>query len=154
MGRSERHVKNSYDFVEFLNTIQVGDNESMVSFDVVSLFTKILVDLAMEIAKKRLESCPSENLQEITNWSVEEICAGLKICLQATYLKFRYKFFRQIHGTAMGSPVSVVVANVVMKDVEERAINSFRQPPRVWKRFVDDSFVILDKVAVDKFLLI
>ena len=58
---------------------------------------------------------------------------------------------RQIHGTAMGSPVSVVVANLVMEDVEERDIDRFGQPPRVWKRFVDDTFVILDKVAVDKF---
>ena len=57
VGRSEHHVKNSYDFVEFLNTIKV-DDESMVSFDVVSLFIKIPVDLAMEIAKKRLESYP------------------------------------------------------------------------------------------------
>ena len=78
VGRSEHHVKNSYDFVEFSNTIKVGDNESIFSFDVVSLFTKIPVDLAMEIAiKKRLESYPSEDLQEITNWSVEEICTGL-----------------------------------------------------------------------------
>ena len=144
VGRSERHVKNSYDFVEFLNTIEVGDNESMVSFDVVPLFTKIPVDLAMEIAKKRLESYTTEDLREITNWSVEEIH------LQATYLKFRNKFFRQIYGTAMGSPVSVVVANLIMEDIEERAIDNFGQPPRGWKRFVDDTFVIFDKVAVDK----
>ena len=51
----------------------------------------------------------------------------------------------------MGSLVSVVVANLVMEDVEERAIDSFGQPPRVWKRFVDDTFVILDKTTVDKF---
>ena len=140
VGRSERHVKNSYDFVEFLNTIEVGDNESMVSFDV-SLFTKIPVDLAMEIAKKRLESYTTEDLREITNWSVEEIH------LQATYLKFRNKFFRQIYGTAMGSPVSVVVANLIMEDIEERAIDNFGQPPRGWKRFVDDTFVIFDKVT-------
>ena len=51
----------------------------------------------------------------------------------------------------MGSPVSVVGANLVMEDAEELAIDSFGQPPRVWKRFVDDTFIILDKVAVDKF---
>ena len=51
----------------------------------------------------------------------------------------------------MGLPVLVAVANLVMEDVEERAIDSFGQPPRVWKRFVDDTFVILDKVAIDKF---
>ena len=65
----------------------------MVSFDVVSLFTTTQVDLAMEIAKKRLESYPRKDLQDITNWSVEEICTGLRICLQATYLKFCNKFF-------------------------------------------------------------
>ena len=58
MGRSERHVKNSYDFVEFLNTIKVDDKESMVSFDVVPLFTKLPVDLVIEITKKQLESYP------------------------------------------------------------------------------------------------
>ena len=45
-----------------------------------------------------------------------------------------------------------MVANLVMEDVvEKRAVDSFRQPPRVWKRFVDDTFVIFDKIAVDKF---
>ena len=101
----------------------------MVSFDVVSLFTKIPIDLAMEIAKKRLQSYPNEDLQEIINWSVEEICTGRRICLQASYLKFCNKFFRQIRGTVMGSPVLVVVANLVMEDVEEQTIGSFGQPP-------------------------
>ena len=120
----------------------------MVSFDVVSLFPKIPVGLAMEIAKNRFKSYPSEDLQEITNWSVEEICTGLRIRLLATYLKFRHKFFRQIHGTAMGSPVSVVVANLVMEDVEERAIDSFGQPPRVWKAICRRHFCNFGQVVV------
>ena len=98
----------------------------MASFDAVSLLTKIPVDLAMEIAKKAIGILSyNEDLQQITNWLKEEFCTGLRICLQVTYLKFRNKFFRQIHGTAMGSPVSVVMTNLVMEDVEKRAIDSF-----------------------------
>ena len=89
-------------------------------FNVVSLFTKISVDLAMEIAKKQLEFYPGEDLQETINWLVKEICTKLRICLQAAYLKYRNKFFRQLHGIAMGSPVSVVVANWVIEDAKEK----------------------------------
>ena len=74
----------------------------------------------------------------------------IRICLQATYLKFRNKFFPQLRGTAIGT-ASVVVTNLVIENVEERAIDSFGQPQRVWKQFVDDNFVTLDKVAVDEF---
>ena len=32
------------------------------------------------------------------------------------------KVYRQIHSTVMGSPVSVVVANLVMEDMEQEAL--------------------------------
>ena len=38
----------------------------------------------------------------------------------------------------MGSPVSVVVANLVMEHVKQKALSSFSQPIRFWKRYVDD----------------
>ena len=37
-------------------------------------------------------------------------------------------------GTAMGSPVSVIVAYLVMEEVEDSALASFPSPPRFWKR--------------------
>ena len=54
----------------------------MVFFDIVSLFTKITFDLAMEIARKQLESYPNKDLPEITNWSEEEIFSRLRICFR------------------------------------------------------------------------
>ena len=60
--------------------------------------------------------------------------------------------YKQVHGTAMGSPVSVVVANLVMEDVEERALESFPSPPRFWKRYVDDTFTALPKTLITPFL--
>ena len=68
--------------------------------------------LVVEIAKSRLEVL--DNLEEITTW----------------------KHYKQIFGTAIGSPVSTVVANLVMKDVEKRALSTVHFPPKIWKRYV------------------
>ena len=38
----------------------------------------------------------------------------------------------------MGSPVSVLVANLVTEDVEERALSSYNTDVIFWKRLVDD----------------
>ena len=51
----------------------------------------------------------------------------------------------------MGSPISPVVANLCMEAIEEMAINTTSIPPKVWKRYVDDSFCILKRTAVNSF---
>ena len=53
------------------------------------------------------------------------------------------RIYQQVHGTAMGSPVLVVVANLVMEDIECRALSSFHTPPRFWRRYVDDTSTVL-----------
>ena len=49
----------------------------------------------------------------------------LELCLGATFLRFRGVFYQQRFGTAMGSPVSVTIANLVMEDIEDRALSTF-----------------------------
>ena len=51
----------------------------------------------------------------------------------------------------MGSPVSPVVANLCMEAIEEIAINTTPVTPKVWKRYVDDSFCIIKRNAVNSF---
>ena len=52
----------------------------------------------------------------------------------------------------MGSPISPIVANLFMEDFEIRAINSAVDPPRIWKSFVDDTFVVKDSAKKQNFL--
>ena len=42
----------------------------------------------------------------------------------------------------MGSPVSPIVANIYLEAFEHRAITTVLNPPRIWKRYVDYTFVI------------
>ena len=51
-----------------------------------------------------------------------------------------------------GSPISPIVANLFMENFEIRALQSSSNPPLLWKRFVDDTFVILKKIHKDEFL--
>jgi hypothetical protein len=52
----------------------------------------------------------------------------------------------------MGSPVSAVVANLYMEFFEQIAIESSSVKPRVWVRYVDDTFTILKEGEESAFL--
>ena len=45
---------------------------------------------------------------------------------------------QQVFVTAMGSPFSAIIANMVMEDVEQRALATSPVKPFFWKRYVDD----------------
>ena len=52
----------------------------------------------------------------------------------------------------MGSLVSAVIASLYMERFEEKAITTSSYGPRIWERYVDDTFTILDRENLDDFL--
>ena len=142
VGNSPTHVNNSIQFVSFISMQTLGLNQVLVSFDVVSLFTNVPVDLACQITNNRL--CGDSTLNDRTSLSINQVVTLLRFCLSATYLAYRGKFYQQTFGTAMGSPISVVVANLGMEDVEERALSSAPHRPPFWKRYMDDVCTVVD----------
>ncbi|XP_065326055.1 protein NLRC3-like [Pelmatolapia mariae] len=70
VGNSEHHIQNTLDFVEVIDVITEAD-ETMVSYDVTSLFTCIPVMEVLEVVHKRLQDDP--NLSNRTTLSIDQV---------------------------------------------------------------------------------
>ena len=76
----------------------------------------------------------------------------LDFCLNNTYFTFQGVFYEQTKGAVMGSPVSPIVANIFMEAFDIRAISTALHPPKIWRRYVDDTCVIQNQAHKDEFL--
>ena len=150
VGRSPHHVKNTQDFIDNIKGIHLGQDQCMMSYDVKALFTSVPTTKAIIIIKQLLEQ--DQDLQLRTSLSIENIISLLEFCITSTYFSFNGKFYEQVEGAAMGSPLSPIVANLYMESFEVEALRSAPHPPYLWKRFVDDPFTILQSSQRDGFL--
>ena len=85
------------------------------------------------------------------NLSIQNIIALLQFFLDNNFFVFQGDHFKQIFGCPMGSPVSAILANLVMEYVEEKALLPAPNPPKWWFRYVDDSHVCVKREHVDEF---
>lgn len=52
------------------------------------------------------------------------------------------QLYEQVDGAAMGSPLSPIVANLYMESFERKALSLARLTPTMWRRYLDDTFVL------------
>ena len=55
-------------------------------------------------------------------------------------------------GLAIGSPVSPIVANILMEHLERNAILTMKDRPRLWLRFVDNVLAIVKRTSLPSML--
>ena len=144
--KSRRKLQSTENFIDAIKTVQIPDDYKLVSFDVKSLFTSIPLQLALQCTETAIQQStvklplPTEHIMDLLN-----------LCLTSTYFQYNGRHYKQLHGTAMGSPVSVVVAEIVMQHVEESALATCRQTIPLWLRYVDDTFTAVHKGEIDDF---
>ena len=104
-----------------------------------ALFTSVPVLPAVQIVKQRLQQ--DTTLPQRTNMSILQITSLLEFCLTNTCFLFQGKYYEQVQGAAIGSPISPLITNIFMEEFEVKALSS-TPSPSLWLRFVDDTFVI------------
>ena len=162
IGHSSSFVKNSHDLTDKLQSIELQDNEELVSFDVSALFTSIPVNQALDVINKLTIQHQTDMdfkykvgkaWYEVTDHlDRKDVIALLKVVLNNCVFSFQEKFYKQLHRTAMGSPCLPVVANIYMEYFEKRA--SGPELPisftiNTWLRYVDDVLTIVKKGTHD-----
>jgi len=94
-------------------SVLIDGGECFVSHDVVSLFTNAPISEALEIIRNQLEN--DKKLKDRTNLETDDIMELLEFVVTTTSFTFWGVIYQQRFGTAMGSPVSPIIANLFME---------------------------------------
>lgn len=146
--RTEYHIKDSYEFIEFLNGILLSPYDVLVSFDVVSMYTSIPFQLVYEIVMRNAALFGQFSIDRRLLSRILIFC--LRKCMIFTALEDTYK---QNYGLPMGSCLSPLMARVVMDEVIKFLL-VFVPDIEFIRVFVDDTIVAMNKNRVDDALLI
>ena len=119
-------LKNIQHFVEYIKKVKLGPGEVMVSYDVKALFTSVFVDPLIAIVQCKLQQDPL--LSQRTGMSIPQMFTLLGFCLKNKYFLFQGKYYEQVHGTAMGSPISPLITNLFTEEFKVKAISSAPHP--------------------------
>ena len=149
VGMSTYHLQNTKDFIQQLKDVRLQQDESIISCDVKAFFTSVPIQPVLNIIKSKLEN--DKDLKQRTSMTVGHITSLLEYCLKSTDFVFQGKYYEQLEGAAMGSPLSPIIANIYMEEFETKALSIAPNPLTLWKRFVDDTFVVIKTSHKEEF---
>ena len=139
-------VPNDYswkDTFSFVSQIKIANLsiKFLVSYDVTSLFTNIPLQETIDIAINLIfNHNPNLNITE------KKLKKLFLFATSQTHFIFNSKFYNQIDGAVMGSPLAPVLANIFMGFYESKWLNEYNlNKPQFYLRYVDDILVLLTR---------
>ena len=124
------------------------EEETLVSFDVSALFTSIPVLVALQVINSKISTCTS--FSNVCKIPTDKFIKLLKFTITNCIFCFNKKCYKQLQCAAMGSPVSLAIANIYMECFESLAIPTSLALIKCWFRYVDDVHSVTRKDQVNK----
>lgn len=136
------NIRNSRQLIDKLRNVVLDENDIIVSFDAVSLFTRIPVLLAIKIIDERWP-----DIEKYTSIKKDSFIEATKFCLESGYCNYNNSSYAQVQGVAMGSPLSPIIAEFVLDKLFRTIRDNFEV--KFLTKYVDGSICIVNKDFVD-----
>ena len=137
---SDYSCKDTFSFVCQIKNANIS-KIFLVSYDATSLFTNILLQEIIDIA---INLIFNRNLN--LNITKKELKKRFLFATSPTHFIFNSKFYNQIDGVALGSPMAPVLANTFMGLYKSKWLNEYNlNKPKFYLRYVDDILAAFDK---------
>ena len=132
--------KDTFSFVSQIKHANLS-KKFLVSYDVTSLFTNVPLQ---EIINKAINLIFNHNTN--LNITKKELKKLFLFATSQTHFLFTGKFYNQIGGVAMGSPLAPVFANIFMGFYESKWLNEYNlNKSKFYLRYVDDILAAFEK---------
>jgi hypothetical protein len=151
MLETKSYIRDSTDYIKHLATITLPQSRTitLAAFDVESLYPNIPTSFGLELIEKYLASKYPGKMRLF-----HDILTLLRFVLTHSFISFNKDVFLQIDGTSMGTPASVVYANLFMAALEDDWITKFGHKIISYKRFIDDGAIIFDATIEEANLIL
>ena len=126
-------------FVNIINDFKFNHDDNLISFDVESLFTNVPVVETIDIISEYVYSASSKSVPPFS----PDVFKRLLVLATSGIFMYNNKFYRQIDGVTMGSPLGPSFANFFLAHLEKNWLDHALKPS-LYLRYVDDIFCVFN----------
>ena len=139
----------SFQVIKELKEISFNNNMKFIGYDIENLYPSVPTDEAIELASKLLV----KNKILLTNF--EETIQLLEKYIKDIQFEFESDFYTQKDGLPMGSPLSPILAEIFLNNLENTKIFPKQNEMQIlnYWRYVDDGLLITRKSTDENKLL-
>ena len=131
---SKSYVRDSTHLINILKDFTIQPRILLCTLDVTSLYTNIPHSEGIQSIKEMLAIHKPPDTLPHNSYIIEL----LKLVLTNNHFEFNH----QPSGTAMGTKLAPSYANLFMSKFEDKYVYTYPLQPLIWKRFIDDIFLI------------
>ena len=148
-------AKDSFSVAKLLNKTVMPNNITMSSFDIVSLYTNIPLDEAINTVANALFPQNTNKEYRVAGFTKDLFIKALELCTKDAVFIFDGCLYMQIDGIAMGNPISASLCNAFLAIKEQEWLNACHHAykPLLYLRYVDDTLLFFaSEDHIDPFL--